>query len=284
MIETPHGAIDYDESGIGPTLVLVPGSCSTGAVWRPIIACWANRFRCVTTSVLGYGGTAERRTTEDTDIAHEAEALEAVIRHAGGAVHLIGHSFGGLIALAVALRARVPLRSLGIIEAPALGLLRAPEESRHHRAFADMTEAYFAAFRAGDRTAIEVMIDFYGGPGTFAGWPDRVRDHAIRNVPTNLLDWQTAAGLPLSPAILAQVAVPTLVICGGESHPAVLRANQLLAQGIAQASLASLAEAAHFMISTHPEHVAGMLARHVAGAEPEALAPSADEQTAVARA
>ena len=62
MIEEARGNIDYEESGAGPTIVLVPGSCSTGAAWRPVIAAWENRFRCVTTSLPGYGGTAERRT------------------------------------------------------------------------------------------------------------------------------------------------------------------------------------------------------------------------------
>ena len=45
--------IDYEESGSGPSVVLVPGSCSTGAAWRPIIERWGNRFRCVTTSLRG---------------------------------------------------------------------------------------------------------------------------------------------------------------------------------------------------------------------------------------
>jgi len=31
MIESPHGGIDDDMSGDGPTVVLVPGSFSTGA-------------------------------------------------------------------------------------------------------------------------------------------------------------------------------------------------------------------------------------------------------------
>ena len=76
MIKEPSGNIDYLEYGTGPTIVLVPGSCSTGAVWRPIMAEWGDRFRCVTTSLLGYGGTAERRTPQDAAIAHEAEILE----------------------------------------------------------------------------------------------------------------------------------------------------------------------------------------------------------------
>ena len=80
MIMEERGRVDYDECGAGRTIVLVPGSCSTGAAWRPVVAAWDNQFRCVTTSLLGYGGTAERRTVADPSIAHEAEALESVIR------------------------------------------------------------------------------------------------------------------------------------------------------------------------------------------------------------
>ena len=61
MIED-SARIDYEEIGSGPTIVLVPGSCSTGAAWRPVIERLSNQFRCVTTSLLGYGRTAERRT------------------------------------------------------------------------------------------------------------------------------------------------------------------------------------------------------------------------------
>ena len=119
MIDDPAGRIDYAEAGSGPTVVLVPGSCSTGAAWRPMMAQWGDRFRCVTTSLLGYGGTAERRTADDPSIDHEVDALETVIGHAGGPVHLVGHSFGGLVALAAILRKRAPVASLTIIEAPA---------------------------------------------------------------------------------------------------------------------------------------------------------------------
>jgi pimeloyl-ACP methyl ester carboxylesterase len=54
MIQDLSGNIDYDECGDGPTIVMVPGSCSTGAVWKPVIAALGGRFRCVTTSLLGY--------------------------------------------------------------------------------------------------------------------------------------------------------------------------------------------------------------------------------------
>ncbi len=266
-IEDERERIDYDESGRGPTVVLVPGSCSTGAAWRPVISRWEGRFRAVTTSLLGYGGTAERRTDADTDISLEAEILERVIRRAGCPVHLVGHSFGGLVALAVALRDRVPLLSLSILEAPAAELLRSLGEYRHYRAFRSMLDVYFAAFRAGEPNAIEVMIDFYGGAGTFASWPQRVRDYAVATTAVNVLDWASAYGFRPTPGALASIDVPTLVLWGGFSHPAVRRANELLSLCLADAAAVPLAGAAHFMIATHADEVADVLARHIAHTE-----------------
>lgn len=263
MIDDVRGCVDYDEAGEGPTVVLVPGSCSTGAAWRPIVAHWQSGFRCVTTSLLGYGGTAERRSSGDADISHEAEVVETVIRRAGCPVHLVGHSFGGLTVLAVALRGRVPLLSLTIVEAPAPEILRHMGEYRHYLAFRKMTDSYFVAVQAGEKAAIAQMVDFYGGAGTFAAWPQRVRDYAVETTPVNLLDWASAYDFGLTPALLATVAIPTLVVWGETSHPAAKRANQLLGQHIPDAEVATIAGAAHFMITTHAKQLADLITHHV---------------------
>jgi pimeloyl-ACP methyl ester carboxylesterase len=276
MIEAAAGAIDYQETGrpddnAGPTIVFVPGSCSTGAAWRPVVAALNGRFRCVTTSLLGYGGTAERRTASDRSLQHEVDVVEVVIRRAsgaaGGPVHLVGHSFGGLVSLAVARRGAVPLASLTIAESPAPELLQALGEQAHYQAFRDMFEAYTAAYAAGDSEAIAIMIDFYAGAGTFASWPPRVREYAMHTTPVNLLDWANAYDFKLSLAWLAEIALPVVVMRGGASHPTVQRLNELLSVHIAGASLATIPGAAHFMISTHPEEVAKAIAGHVASAE-----------------
>jgi pimeloyl-ACP methyl ester carboxylesterase len=265
-IEDPRGPIDYEESGYGPTVVFAPGSCSTGAAWRPIISHCEGRFRCVTTSLLGYGGTAERRTAADASIAHVAAALEAVIRCAGQPAHLVGHSFGGLVALAVALRRSVPLASLSILEAPAAQLLYEVGEHAHYRAFRQMTDAYFAAFAAGKADAIASMIDFYGGAGTFAAWPERVRAYAMQTTAVNLRDWASAYGFQLSPALLASLELPVLVIRGGSSHAAVRRANQLLGRHCPGAALATVDGATHFMITSHAREIAALLSEHISRA------------------
>jgi pimeloyl-ACP methyl ester carboxylesterase len=142
--------------------------------------------------------------------------------------------------------------------------LKQSGEDRHYRAFRDMATSYFADFENGNREAIAAMIDFYGGAGAFASCPPRVRSYAVATTAVNILDWASAYGFQPTPARLVRIGVPSLVAWGGASHPAVQRANELLAQSMTNAAAVTIAGAAHFMISTHAEAVALAIARHVA--------------------
>ncbi len=261
--EVKPASVEYKECGSGPTVVLVPGSCSTGAAWRPVVSHLGNRFRCVTTSLLGYGDTCESRTTSDFSIDHECRVVEEVIERTGGRVHIVGHSFGGLVALAVALRGHAPLASLTIFEAPAVGFLRGKGDGNHYRDFRNLTDGYFRAYRRGHREAIAAMIDFYGGAGTFASWPQRVRLYAVETTPVNLLDWAGAYAFTPANVALSALSVPTQITVGTMSHPAVQRANESMKQRIPGAVLSQIEGAAHFMIATHPAEVAKIISDHV---------------------
>lgn len=266
LIQDALDEIDYHEQGgSGPTLVFVPGSCSTGAAWRPVVGALGTEFRCVTTSLPGYGGTSERRTASDKSMARLAEAVEEVARRASGPVHVVGHSFGGLVATAVALRKVAPLVSLVVLEAPAVMVLEGkPEEQAHYDAFRALAQVYFSAFAAGERNAVAHMIDFYGGEGTYASWPERVKAYALETTAVNIRDWETAFGYPLTAEALMGVRVPSLVAWGGNSQPAVRRANELLSTLLGANRAASVIPGAtHFMIASHPREVAALIAEHV---------------------
>ena len=90
VIDEPSGAIEYEEhsgaSRDAATVVMVPGSCSTGAAWRPVIQALGGHYRCVTTSLLGYGATAERRSRLDASICHEAAIVETFTAQKLGAI------------------------------------------------------------------------------------------------------------------------------------------------------------------------------------------------------
>lgn len=256
--------VEYAEQGSGTPLLLVPGSFGTGAGWRGVIEALGAGWRVVTTSLLGYGATAERRTAADTAMAHEVDALETVIDRAGTPLHVAAHSFGGLCVLALAMRRPDAIRSLTLIEANPLDLLRQTGETAHMAAFHTMSDAYLADHAAGVPEAARRVVDFYGGPGTFDAFPDRVRRYVVERTQANVYDWATAYGFTTPIADYARIASPTLLVRGALTHPAMHRGQQILAETLPSARIVDIADGRHFLPATHPRALADLISAHVA--------------------
>jgi pimeloyl-ACP methyl ester carboxylesterase len=265
MLQDARGHIDYNDEGCGPTIVLVPGSWGAASAWRGVIAALGDGFHAVTTSLLGYGRTQERRTATETSIDPQAEIIEAVARRTGDRIHLVGHSFGGLVCLAVALRGAVPLASLTVIEAVAFPLLRQAGDTLLYQKFMAMRSDYFRAFETGNKEAARMVIDFFSGTGTLDALPQRMRDHIVATTPTHYLDMQS--GFDPTPAAYAAISLPTLIIRGERTHPASARIAEILSRAVPGASLATIEGASHFMMATHPGEVARLVANHVSKTE-----------------
>jgi pimeloyl-ACP methyl ester carboxylesterase len=254
LIQDAHGCIDYYEEGSGPTVLFVPGSWGTRSSWRGVIAALDGRFRIVTTSLLGYGGTTERRTASDFSIEREAEIIEAVSRRAGGRVHLVGHSYGGQACLAVAIRGATPLMSLCVIEPTGVNLLRRAGDLALYEQIVKFRDAFFRACENGDKKAARNVIDLHDGDGSFDALPSRVRDYVMATTATNILDWRSADwDAPLS--AYSGIAVPGLVIRGGRGHPYIARSAEILSGAMPNASLVTVPGAAHSMMTTHAAEV-----------------------------
>lgn len=261
MLHDKYGTIDYREQGAGPTIVFVPGSWATRSAWSNVLEALENRFRTVTTSLPGYGGTRESRTTADCSINGSSEVVEAVIRRAGGPVHLVGHSYGALVCLDLALCGLTPLMSLTLIEPVAFGLLRQAGELSLHEQFIAMRDEYFRSFEAGDREAARQPIDYLDIPGRFASLPPRLREQIIAQTPTHIFDMRS--GFDPTAASLGNILLPTHVVRGERTTPALHRCADILGRAMANASLHTVAGAGHFMTTTHAAELAGHIAEHV---------------------
>ena len=265
MLQDKHGVIDYCEEGTGPTIVFVPGSWATMSAWRGVIEALEGRFRTVTTSLPGYGGTRECRAQTNASLDRQAEIVEAVIRRAGGPVHLVGHSYGGLVCLDVALCGLVPLMSLTLIEPVAFGLLRQEGELTLHAQFIAMREDYVRSFENGDREAARRVVDYLDGEGSFDALPPRMREYIVRATPTHVLDIRSRFDTPLQ--VFGNILLPTLVVRGERSAPPLRRSAEILSGALANASLRTIPAAGHFMTATHAAEVAQLVGDHVSQTE-----------------
>ncbi|QOZ26618.1 alpha/beta fold hydrolase [Bradyrhizobium sp. CCBAU 51753] len=261
MLQDKHGPIDYSEQGAGPTIVLVPVSWSSESAWRDIVAGLRNRFRTVTTSLPGYGGTRESRTSSDSSVDRQSETVEAVIRHTGGPVHLVGHSYGALVCLDLALCGLVPLMSLTLIEPVAFGLLRQAGEQTLYEQFIAMRDDYVRAYENGDKEAARRMVDYLAGRGSFDALPSRGRQYVVDATPTHIRDMRS--GFDPSMGSLANILLPSLIIRGEHGAEPLAKSADILSRAMANASLRTIAGASHFMPTTHAAELARLIGDHV---------------------
>lgn len=258
-------AFDYTETGSGPALLFLPGSFGTGTGWRAVMEYLGDGYRMVTTSLLGYGATPDIRPDGNATMTQQVNVIDRIIDRIGASPHVVGHSYGGLSAIVHALTGRYGPASLLLVEANPLGLLRAWGDLEHYGMFESMTGRYFADFARGDAEAARHVIDFYGGPGTFDCMPAKVRNYIVATTAVNVRDW--SSGTPFEPSreTLRSIDVPTTVVRGGNSHPAMRRIAELLHDSIPAAELVTIEGGSHFLPSSHPAEIAALVRRQVHG-------------------
>ncbi|HST13241.1 MAG TPA: alpha/beta fold hydrolase [Gaiellaceae bacterium] len=99
-----------------PRLVLLHGSVTNAALSWGAQSALADRFELVRPNRPGF---PPNPPVERVDFDSDAVWLEGVVRPGD---HLVGHSYGGVVALLAA--PRLPLASLTVIEPPAFGVAR----------------------------------------------------------------------------------------------------------------------------------------------------------------
>jgi pimeloyl-ACP methyl ester carboxylesterase len=108
--------IRYVQAGTGPDVVLVHGSPGSVEDWEPILARLSPRFRVTAFDRPGHGysGGADRPHTPAEDAAVALDLIRALgLRDAV----FVGHSYGGAIALDLAIRHPAEVRSYVLVGA-----------------------------------------------------------------------------------------------------------------------------------------------------------------------
>jgi pimeloyl-ACP methyl ester carboxylesterase len=258
-------AFDYAETGSGPAILFLPGSFGTSTGWKAVLGHLGDSYRMVTTSLLGYGSTPDTRPDGNATMEQQVDLIDRIIDRIGTSPHVVGHSYGGLSALVHAMTGRLRPRSLLLVEANPLGLLRAVGDLAHYAMFESMTRPYFADFARGDAEAARQVIDFYGGLGTFDSMPPKVRSYVVSTTAVNIRDWSSGTPFEPSKETLRSIAIPTTVVRGGNGHPAMRRIAEHLHDSIPAAHLVTIEGGSHFLPSSHAAEIAAAIRQHVDG-------------------
>ena len=107
---------DFIDDGTGPALLFLPGSFSAYAAWKGVQKALKGTYRLVTTSLPGYGDTPEIRDATTDNIERVTDFVAEVVARSGAPVHMVGHSYGGLVIYASVLSGKVTPESIVTFE------------------------------------------------------------------------------------------------------------------------------------------------------------------------
>ncbi|HEV7887790.1 MAG TPA: alpha/beta hydrolase [Acidimicrobiales bacterium] len=246
--------VEHPVSG-GPLVVLVHGAMDRSTSFHRVTAALDD------VSVLAYDrrGYARSRFASppaESVADHVDDLLELLD---GRAAVVVGHSYGGVVALAAAVRRPDLVRSVGAYEAPMPWLPEWPQDTAGG-------EALRAALSGGDSAAaVEAFLRRMLGNEGWEMLPLRAKEDRRGEGPALLSDMRSLRGdpAPLDPAL---VTVPVVVGYGSRSRAHHIANTERLARLLPDAEVYGIEGASHGAHSSHPEEFAAFVRHAVARA------------------
>jgi pimeloyl-ACP methyl ester carboxylesterase len=250
--------VEYHEQGTGEPVVLLHSSGASGGQWRALAERLSARYRVIAPDLYGYGATAHWPGRGVFSLAHEAQIVHAMLGRAGEPAHLVGHSYGGAVALHVARLRSDLLRSLTVIEPVAFHLLSDRSE------IIAVAEAVTRAVACGDYSGgFGTFVDYWSGPGSWDATPAAKRDAMAARLAKVALDFHATLNEPARLEDFGDLPLSTLVLQGACSPLPTRRICELLARVLPDSQLMKIEGAGHMAPLTHRDSVNALIAAHI---------------------
>ncbi len=233
----------YRISGTGPPVMLIHGDFTNGDLaWAGQIGDLGRDFTLIALDRRGFGNSP--RDPRPYTIAGDAADVQALATDLGlSTFHLLGHSYGGLIALEVARTIPRAIESLHLIEPPYMALLPNHPDVRQ---LIDSVRAMSKMDRSSgsEEFALAFIVALAGSEAAErirqrSIWPAIVAE-AMRG-----LDAEWPGNYPAEYASTLTPDGPIGVYRGGRSHPGLRAIAAELARVAPDARLTEIAEAGH---------------------------------------
>ena len=256
------------EAGAGPGVVCIHSNASSSSQWRALMDLLAARFHVLAPDTYGAGKSPPWPRERKVALRDEVALLDPVFARAGDGFSLVGHSYGGGIALIAALVHRQRLRAMALYEPTLFALVERESPNDVDGIRHAVTAAIEALGRDDAPAAARCFIDFWMGEGAFDRMPERVQAASAESV-RNIRGWKDALFDEPTPAqAFAALDVPVLLLTGSKSPLSSRAVARRLARLLPRAELVELEGLGHMGPITHPElvneRIRAFLERHAA--------------------
>jgi pimeloyl-ACP methyl ester carboxylesterase len=268
----------FREAGTGTSVVCIHSSASSSGQWRALMERLSDRFRVIAVDLYGSGKTPAWPQDRPMHLDDEIALLSSVFRAAGDRFHLIGHSFGGAIALKAALTDRDRLISLVLYEPVLFSVLiaDAPQSAAAREILAVRDETIRLVDEGNLNASAQRFVDYWMGEGTWAATPEPRRPVLAAAMRAVKPEWHAAFYEPTRLSAFAAVDVPTLFLTGTKSKASARAVARLVTAVLPRVRVEEIEGVGHMAPLTHPDTVNPHIERFLDATQPPLAGDAAE--------
>jgi pimeloyl-ACP methyl ester carboxylesterase len=256
FVQVGEQRVHFEEAGRGEAVVLLHGFGGSSHAWRHVMPALARRFRVIAVDLNGFGWTQRPRDVAAYTYAGQAEVVLGTLRALGvERFHVVGHSYGGGLALWLAGRHPERVRSVVLLSSVLPDYSQAQRQAwARFRSLNWLLVHFFVLSRAGVRRTLEIC--FHDKRQITSDLVEAYRERLlVEGCEDAYYGLMAPLNLPEPEVALTDVQAPTLVVWGREDRLIPLPRAEAYVPQLPDARLVVLDDCGHMALEECPQRL-----------------------------
>ncbi len=243
-------------------IVFLHGSFANSQSWKKIRKLLGDQATTCAVDLPGHGKCPGPDDYDAPSIISEFNAIKVQLAgkiNCEDGVHLVGHSYGGVVALSAAMTGALPVKQLTLFEPVDVSVFPVFGEAEAAKQIDEFVNGYLTAYASGEKNVFKRVIDFWGGAGSYDQLPDHIVEHMISLTQDNIRHWHLCKVNGKSIEEYQSFNIPVTLVHGSGSNDVAKTICSSLHRNLPQRALYEIKGASHFMITSHARESAEIL-------------------------
>ncbi len=256
-------SVAYNISGSGAPVILVHCSSASHRMWQSLTRELDSKFCVFAPDLLGYGASDGWTNGEPFDPFADIALIMHLIDLADGPVHLVGHSYGGAIALEAARLKSERIKSLTLIEPVAFHLLAMAGKTDEANQVKEIADRVIVATEQGElEKATRIYMSFWLGRVRWALTPKKIKNSIGATVNKVALEFGGMKTANVALDEYQKISAQTLLIAGSRTRKPARTLIDILSETLPNTEISVIAKAGHMSPITHTKQVNALIQEH----------------------